>query len=148
VTLHSFYGHGSATGYYTWWGSGGFGRETYWWLDRWLDNPTEPNVMGVQFVGVGFAIAAFFHFMRTRYMWWSLHPLGYAVSTSWGAHVWSSFLIAWVAKWAALKFGGIGFYRRAVPFFLGVILGEFLVGSVWNWVAILFGVTTYQFSVG
>ena len=148
VILHSFYRHGSATGYYTWGGSGGFGRETYWWLDRWLDNPTEPNAMGVAFVGVGFAVASFFHFMRTRYMWWSLHPLGYAVSTSWGAHVWSSFLIAWLAKWGALKFGGIGFYRRAVPFFLGVILGEFLVGSVWNWVAILFGVTTYQFSVG
>lgn len=148
VILDGFYRHGSATGYYTWWGSGGFGRETYGWLEGWLENPTEPNVVGVQFVGVGFAIATFFHFMRTRYMWWSLHPLGYAVSTSWGAHVWSSFLIAWAAKWGALRFGGIGFYRRAVPFFLGVILGEFLVGSVWNWVAILFDVTTYQFSVG
>jgi hypothetical protein len=148
IILDAFYRQGSASGRFTWWGSGGFGRETYWWLEGWLTNPTGSDVVGVGFVGVGFSVAFALHYLRTRFLWWQFHPLGYAVASSWGIHVWSSFLVAWVAKWLVLKYAGIRGYRRGVPFVLGLILGEYLVGSVWNWVAILGNVTTYQFSVG
>jgi len=148
VILDGFYRQGSATGRFTWWGSGGFGRETYGWLEGWLTNPTEPDLFGVGFIGVGFAVAFALHSLRARFLWWPFHPLGYAVASSWGIHVWSSFLIAWVAKGLVLKYAGIKGYRRGVPFVLGLVLGEYLVGSVWNWVAILGNVPTYQFSVG
>lgn len=148
VILGGFYRHGSATGRFTWWGSGGFGRETYGWLERWLTHPTEPDLVGVGFVGVGLGVATVLHGLRMRFLWWPFHPLGYAVASSWGIHVWSSFLLAWIAKGLVLKYFGIRGYRRGVTFFLGVVLGEYIVGSGWNWVAIWGNVTTYQFSVG
>jgi len=148
LILHSFYRHGSSSGYYTWWGSGGFGRETFWWLESWLSYPSDPNIPATAFIGVGFFASLLLMFLRFRFLWWSFHPLGYAISSSWGIHVWSSFLISWIIKAIILRYGGLRTYRRAVPFFLGLILGEYLVGSLWNWVSILWNVPTYQFSVG
>jgi hypothetical protein len=148
VILHSFYQHGSSSGFYTWWGSGGFGRETFWWLESWLSYPTAPDLSALGFLGVGFFGSLLMMMFRFRFLWWPFHPLGYAISSSWGIHVWSSFLMSWMIKWVVLRYGGLRAYRRAVPFFLGIILGEYLVGSLWNWVSILFRVPTYQFSVG
>jgi len=31
-----------------------------------------------------------------------------------------------------LKFGGISNHRKATPFFLGVILGDYTMGSIWS----------------
>ena len=38
---------------------------------------------------------------------------------------------------------GIGGFRKAAPFFLGLVLGEFVVTTFWGTVAILFRVETY-----
>jgi len=54
-------------------------------------------------------------------------------------------LISSVVKWAALKFGGVRAYRRMVPFFLGLILGDFVVGSFWSILGITLGRRTYVF---
>ena len=148
LILDSFYRHGSSSGYYTWWGSGGFGRETFWWLESWLAYPSDADYAAVGFIGFGFIGSLLLMAMRYRFLWWPFHPLGYAISSSWGIHVWSSFLISWVIKLVVLRYGGLRAYRQAIPFFLGLILGEYLVGSVWNWVSILWHVPTYQFSVG
>ena len=87
-------------------------------------------------------------FLRLHFLWWPFHPLGYAISSSWGIHVWSSFLISWVVKLIVLRYGGLRAYRQTVPFFLGIILGEYMVGGVWNLVSIICNIPTYQFSVG
>ena len=148
LILQSFYKNGSSSGYYTWWGSGGFGRETFGWLESWLSYPTNSNIPALGFMGVGFFGSLLLMFMRFRFLWWQFHPLGYAISSSWGIHVWSSFLLSWIIKVIVLRYGGLRTYRRAVPFFLGLILGEYLIGGIWNWVSIIWNVQTYQFSVG
>ena len=38
------------------------------------------------------------------------------------------------------KYGGIKAYRRAVPFFAGLILGQFIVGGTWSILAIAFNI--------
>jgi hypothetical protein len=148
LILDSFYRHGSASGFYTWWGSGGFGRETFWWLESWLSFPGDADFSAVGFIGFGFINSLILMALRFRFLWFPFHPLGYAISSSWGIHVWSSFFISWVIKATILRYGGLRTYRKAVPLFLGLILGEYLVGSVWNWVSIIFNIPTYQFSVG
>jgi len=148
IMLDGYYRYGNATGHYTGYGGGVFGHIIFRRLEFWLKNPTESNFTVTGFVGIGFGIATVLYFLRRRFFWWSLHPLGYAIAPSWGAQMWSSFMFAWFLKWCILRLGGVGTYRRAVPFFLGIILGEFLVGSLWNWVSIFFNVATYQFARG
>jgi hypothetical protein len=47
-------------------------------------------------------------------------------------YMWCPFLIAWAAKTAILRYGGVRIYRQAVPFFLGLILGDYIVPTLWG----------------
>jgi hypothetical protein len=38
----------------------------------------------------------------------------------------AAIFVAWAAKSLIMRFGGIDLYRRATPFFIGLILGLFL----------------------
>ncbi|MCX8053233.1 MAG: hypothetical protein N3B12_05445 [Armatimonadetes bacterium] len=53
--------------------------------------------------------------------------------------LWLPLFIAWVIKLVILRYGGLKLYRRALPFFLGVILGECIVGSFWT----IWGISTH-----
>ena len=76
------------------------------------------------FVGglVTFLIAT----LRTRLLWFPLHPLGYALSGTWTMMVfWFPCFVAWGCKVIMLRYGGMKLYARARPLFLGMVLGEF-----------------------
>lgn len=76
--------------------------------------------------------------MRMRFVWWPFHPLGYALQSDWVTHqFWMPLLISSVIKWAILKFGGLKVYRKAIPVFLGFILGDLIVGSIWYMIAFI-----------
>ena len=69
---------------------------------------------------------------RQRFLWWPLHPLGFAVSPGWALdRIWLSIFLAWLIKVVVLKYGGPGLYQKTRPFFLGVVLGQFVVGGLW-----------------
>ena len=40
-------------------------------------------------------------------------------------------VIALVLKWLILWYGGVKAYRRGLPFFIGLVLGEALLGCFW-----------------
>jgi hypothetical protein len=61
---------------------------------------------------------------------------------------WAPFIIAGIAKWSLLKYGGIVLYRRAIPLFLGLALGDFVLGSFWSLLGILLKRPTYTFYFG
>ena len=84
--------------------------------------------------------------MRMRFLWWPFHPIGYAISGSWSMNlVWMPMLIAWIAKGSILKWGGLRLYRTLLPFFLGLILGDIMMGCLWSLIGIVLGVETYSF---
>jgi len=77
--------------------------------------------------GIGAAVMALLTFMRYRFPWWPLHPIGMPVgicSYPMTIIVFSIFL-SWLAKWVIMRSGGIGLYQKAQPFFIGLILGYF-----------------------
>jgi hypothetical protein len=77
--------------------------------------------------------------MRQQFPWWPIHPLGYALAlTNSMEYMWCPFFIAWLAKWITLRYGGIRAYRAALPFFLGLILGDYIVPTLWG----IFGMIT------
>ncbi|RYG64419.1 hypothetical protein EON80_19260 [bacterium] len=72
---------------------------------------------------------------RARLSWFPFHPAGYLMSLTWPAQaLWSSIFLGWLVKSLILRFGGPDTYRRATPFFLGIVLGD--VASIFLWVAI------------
>lgn len=94
----------------------------------------------------GFLAVIFLAAMRMRFFWWPLHPLGYPVSTSFGGRMlWLCILIGSTAKWVVFKTGGWRSYRKLVPFFLGLVLGDFTMGSIWTLIGISLGIKTYDF---
>jgi hypothetical protein len=99
-----------------------------------LRNPRQADLVGMQFVGIGSLFALFLAIMRMRFVWWPFHPIGYAVAfTERTIHwIWAPMLVGWGAKVLALKHGGVRTYRKFLPFFLGLILGDFFMGGFWG----------------
>jgi hypothetical protein len=109
-------------------------------LQTLLQNPRQPDTMGKAFVGVGFLTTLLLSALRLQFPWWPFHPIGYAVGFSrrtidW---MWFSIFLGWALKLLLLRLGGMHLYRRALPFFLGFILGEFTMGGVFGFIGVLF----------
>ena len=83
---------------------------------------------------------------RLHLFWWPLHPLGLALSRSWTCMVfWFPIFLAWAVKWPLARYGGMSMLRRARPFFLGLIFGEFCMAVFWTLVSMAFGTTAPLF---
>ena len=112
---------------------GHFGWESFNPLQSWLQYPKEVNYPAITFMSGGFLFVFLLHFLRTHLMWWTLHPSGYVLSgASWGGliYFWFPVMVSWLIKFMILKFSGWQAYRRAIPFFLGLVLGDFIPRSV------------------
>lgn len=117
----------------------GFGHESFVRLQKWITNPTEPNVrgLGLFFIGLGFTL--FLNVMNRQFIWWPFHPAGYAVSSTHGGHLlWFPIFLSWSMKLLILKYGGQKAYKTALPFFLGLVLGDFVLASFWTLIGIVF----------
>jgi len=124
-----------------WVGGGAFGR-----LSRWLQYPTQPNYAVIAAMSVGFASTFFLTAMRMRFIFWPFHPAGYAVSAGWAMGCfWFSIFLSWAAKSVILRIGGLRMHRKFIPFFLGLILGEFTAGSFWSILGIAISKPMYKF---
>ena len=143
AVLHPMYKFGAANrvmGYHI-----GPAWESFSRLQRWLTQPTYTDWTAVSFASFGFFFAVFLMIMRWRLIWWPFHPTGYAISGSWAmGTIWVPVFICWVAKWTIIKYGGLKSHRQAVPFFIGLILGEFTMGSVWSVIGLILNIPTYK----
>ena len=54
------------------------------------------------------------------------------------------FLVGWLCKVVSLRYGGIRAYRAALPFFIGLILGDYVIASIWTLIGVATGVTMYR----
>jgi hypothetical protein len=94
----------------------------------------------------GFLFTLFLAQMRLHVLGWPYHPVGYALASTWSMdHLWSSLFLAWLVNLFLNRYGGVWAFRRARPFYFGLILGEALLGSLWALVGILLKMPTYSF---
>lgn len=127
-------------------GGQGFSAEAYNRLNGWMTQPQPPNWVANSAMGVGFVFCALLMIARIKFPWWPFHPIGYAISGSWSMNlVWMPLLFAWVIKGLILRYGGVRLYRQAMPFFLGLILGQCLVGSFWHLIGWALDIQPYSF---
>jgi hypothetical protein len=59
--------------------------------------------------------------------------------------VWFPILVGWLCKRSIIRFGGAAGYRRFMPLFMGLIVGDYLVGGVWCLLSIATGKPMYVF---
>ena len=122
-----------------------YGSEPWRNLQNWLAHPLDPDYWALGFTGIGLLFSLFLMLMRMKFLWFPFHPAAYAtVCGSWAVnYIWFSLGIVWVVKLLLLKYGGRNAHRKAMPFFLGLILGQFTVGSLWTILGMVFNIPTY-----
>ena len=122
------------------------GADTYNFLSSWLVNPKPTDWLATSVLGAAFAANLGIMFLRSRFVWCPLHPAGYVIGVAPGTTdvIWFPLLLAMVAKWLILKHGGINAYRKAVPFFIGLVLGEALMGCFWPLLSLILRSAVYS----
>jgi hypothetical protein len=122
------------------------GKIPYIKLRNWLTYPQPPDYAGIVYVIGGAAMVSFLSFMSTRYVWWILHPVGYAYASTFGNMflLWSGMLTCSIVKWIILRFGGVKAYRRWLPFFIGLLLGDYVIASIWSIIGTITGLPMYR----
>ncbi len=98
-----------------------------WFFDtfvRHIRNPAGTDWGRMTYMAIGAAGMLLLSFLKYRFAWWPLHPIGFCVG---GCEVISycafSLFLTWLIKAILLKVGGIAAFRKARPFFLGLLLG-------------------------
>ena len=130
ANLHVTFNEGAtakAAGFKLW-----VGNESYDKLGGWLQTPAKSNFTQIFYVAAGFLMVLFLRGMRGAFLSWPFHPAGYALAVSFAMdYFWFCFFAAWLAKFLIVRFGGMKAHNSAMPFFLGLILGDYVVGSLW-----------------
>ena len=125
------YHRGGNTLYY--WIYGGSNMLGFWEYQSHMQWAGPRTWQAPVFFVVGLVFTVFLSYMRAMFPWWPLHPLGYALCVSWTTSVfWFSCFMAWLIKGLFLRYGGMRFYMKARPWFIGMILGEFGMAVVWT----------------
>jgi len=143
--LHLYYSEGAATAKVNAWRIT-MGRIPWQSLAAQLRgaNPL-PDTPGLQAMGVGAAITLALAGLRSRFAGWPFHPVGFALGNSFEPDLlWCQFFVAWLCKVVTLRYGGIRAYRAALPFFIGLILGDYVIASLWTILGSLTGTTMYR----
>ncbi|MEO2004119.1 MAG: DUF6785 family protein, partial [Candidatus Poribacteria bacterium] len=142
--LHLMYraGADSVPGYIVGIGYEAFGQR----LERWLLTDTAPTTEGINALFLGAGITGGLYMLRHRFVGWPLHPIGYAMTAgSFGglSDFWFSVFLGWVVKATMLRYFGFGVFRAGVPFFLGLVLGDYVIACLWSLTSMVLGVPTY-----
>ena len=106
-------------------------------------NQPEPTFLPrFQFTAAGGLFMALLLYLRQRFIWWPLHPIGFPISSTYTivSYGWFSIFLAWCFKGLILRYGGVHLYRTLLPFFLGLVLGEFTTACMWVFIDGYFGV--------
>lgn len=126
------------------------------WISHFLGEPgldkfTEVHWIRVWFIVVGLVTFGLLYYLRNRFIRFPLHPLGYllillsfyftwvtpyarggAVATRETSWLWGSAFLAWLLKKLIVKYGGMNTYKRAKPFFVGLVVGSVFAIFAWN----------------
>ena len=94
---------------------------------------------------VGMALVLGLKGLRTRFTGMPLHPAGYALAISFAMdYFWFSVFISWLIKVIIIRYWGMTAYRTGMWFFLGLILGDYMAGSIWAILGPSFGFANYK----
>ncbi len=97
------------------------------------------------FAAAGVVVMGILVICYHRFYWWPLHPIGYLMVYSSAMKIlWLSFFIGWVFNALCMRYGGVILFKKMRYFFVGLIMGDFLMGGTW---AVIGFFTEYGYQV-
>ncbi len=138
------YEHGLGADWNRWmpWSSQEAWRQLEGWLNRDEGFGWGPTVATVLGFGVYFGL----QLVRSVWVWWPLHPAGFAISTTYYMqHLWMPMAVAWAAKSLMGRYAGRGGVRHLQAIAFGLIIGDVITGSIWAIYSAITRVNTYAF---
>lgn len=111
---------------------------------RLIANPVPTGDWVYTFAIIGALIMFLLVFCYQRLYWWPIHPIGYLTAYSSAMRIlWISFFIGWLCNALCMKYGGVLLFRKMQFFFIGLIIGDLLMGGIWAIVG-QFSYTSYM----
>lgn len=108
-----------------------------------IETPVQPGEWVMIFALAGALVMLILVICYHRFYWWPIHPIGYLTAYSSAMRIlWFSFFVGWVCNALCMRYGGVVLYKRLRLFFVGLIIGDFLMGGIWA-VAGLFSDSSY-----
>lgn len=99
-----------------------------------MKSPRPPDTVRLLFYGIGAGLMGLLTFLRYRFSWWPVHPIGLTLAAADNnAGLVMPVFFTWVIKSILMRIGGVNLYRRAKPVFLGLLVGH-TAGVVWCFV--------------
>lgn len=138
------YAHGLGVDWARWmpWSSQEAWRQLEGWVRADQGFAWGPLIAMIFGFGVYFGLQS----VRTYWVWWPIHPAGFALSTTfYMMHLWMPMLVAWVIKSIAARYAGRGSLGHLQALALGLILGDVIMGSIWAGYSAITRVETYAF---
>lgn len=125
------------------WASGST-LQTYESIVTLIETPPETSQWVRIFALVGAAVMVLLVIGYHRFYWWPLHPIGYLTCYSSAMRIlWFSFFVGWLCNALCMRYGGIALFKKVRYLFIGLIVGDFLMGGIWAIVG-LFTDASYQ----
>lgn len=110
------------------------------------DVTSRPNWGEIVAVFIGAGLSLGLYIVRGLGMNLPLHPIAYLLTVGTTLpRFWLPMMIAWAIKLAVLRYGGLSLYRRVLPFFFGLVIGQFVIGVGWFVIGITLGIRTFTF---
>ena len=131
IVIYLSYSYGGINLHDWWWRASSAFPLTY--LAQMLNSQATTDFWGWMFTFFGAGMMWILMICQLRFVSWPLHPLGLAmggtVFTS--GVMWFNVFLAWLIKGWVLKYGGSAAYTSLRSFFIGMILGAFVVSGTW-----------------
>ncbi len=129
--------------------AGGFkswvGWETYNRLGTWIRAPEPTDYRAIAGMVVGGAVVFALKSLRYRYTSLPFHPAGYALAISFAMdYFWFAFFVSWLIKTVVMRYGGQKAHRNGIWFFLGLLTGDYVCGSIWAIIGPALGIRNYK----
>jgi hypothetical protein len=113
-------------------------------LQRLLEMPAQPRGWVILFSWVGAGVMLLLVVLYHGFYWWPVHPIGYLTTYTSAMHIlWFSFFVGWLCNHLTLRYGGVGLFNRVRFLFIGLIIGDFVMGGIWALVGLAVG-SSYQ----
>jgi hypothetical protein len=142
--LQMYYVNGAATAHVNSWRID-MGSLPWKTLMGWMQSPKPPDPHAMGGMALGAGITVLLAALRARFVGFPLHPAAYAMNMSFANEFfWCDMLVAWILKATMLRYGGMRLYKQGLPFFLGLILGDFVTGSVWSIIGTLYHLDLFR----
>jgi hypothetical protein len=106
-----------------------------------IESPVETSKWVTIFTLAGACVMLILVVCYHRFYWWPIHPIGYLTAYSSAMRIlWFSFFVGWLCNALCMRYGGVGLFKKLRNFFVGLIIGDFLMAGSWA----IFGLFSYS----